>query len=721
MISAPPGKSVFLNFNARRPVRNLPCGSHAAFDRICGAQAFGERRIRGDGAGDADLLRAARLELRRPGVGARPCRKADRTVRGMPLRGRAFGFVRRNDPRAFPRSLRGRARNAREGPEAGRAHLRAHRIPDQDGEARERFRELRRHRDLSRFVLGVERDRREGAAAATPRQGGGPQARPDGRMRNLLRLRRHLFHQVRRDLLGDGGKKVREHRGDRRASSRARRPGLHAEHRGAAAPARRREDAGAARRRSARRNDRGLAPLQIQSTGFTALRARAVAEFGPELFEALRGEGAAIRDRSLAHLDAWLEHFEAEAVRRGATVLFAETRAEACELLIDICRRHGVRKAIKSKSMLSEEAGVNEALAANGITPIETDLGEYILQLAGEPPSHIIAPALHKSKEEVAALFEAYHHAPRKDDIPRMTREAREVLREHFLSADLGISGGNFLIAETGSGVIVTNEGNGRMVTTLPRVHVCITGIEKVLPTLEDFSTLLRLLTRSATGQSISNYVSLFTGPRGRQDRDGPEHMVFILVDAGRTSLVGGDMQEMLRCIRCGACMNHCPVYRAVGGHSYGWVYPGPMGAVLTPSYMGLANALDLPHAATLCGACSVACPVKIPLPELLRKLREKQVDRSLRPWRERAAIRLWSWTAQHARLYALATAIAVRFLRILGGRDGMISMLPFGREWTHGRFFPAPKSGRTFRSLYASRPKPARNRGQTTVFSSKQ
>src|SRR6266849_4248496 len=676
MIPAPPGKSVFLNFHARRPVRNLPCGSHAAFDRICGAQAFGERRIRGDGAGDADLLRAARLELRRPGSGARSCRKTDRTVRGMPLRGRAFGFVRRNDPRAFPRSLRGRARNAREGPGAGRAHLRAHRIPDQDREARERFRELRRHRDLSRFVLGLERDRREGAAAATPRQGGGPQARRDGRVRNLLRLRRHLFHQVRRDLLGDGGKKVREHRGDRRASSRARRPGLHAEHRGTAAPARRREDAGAARRRSARRNDRGLAPLQIQSmhfkarssvaladatlqanlrkfqsTGFTALRARAVAEFGPELFEALRDEGAAIRDRSLESMDAWLERFEAEAVRRGAQVLYAETGAEACELLVEICRRHGVRKAIKSKSMLSEEAGVNEALAANGITPIETDLGEYILQLAGEPPSHIIAPALHKSKEEVAGLFEVHHHTPRKDDIPRMTREARDVLRQHFLSADLGISGGNFLIAETGSGVIVTNQGNGRMVTTLPRVHVCITGIEKVLPTLEDFSTLLRLLTRSATGQPISNYVSLFTGPRARQDRDG---------------------------------------------------------SVLTPSYVGLANALDLPHAATLCGACSVACPVKIPLPELLRKLREKQVDRRLRPWREMAAIRLWAWTAQHPRLYALATAVAVRFLRILGGRDGMISMLPFGGEWTRGRFFPAPKSGRTFRSLSASRPKPA-------------
>src|SRR5258706_4858335 len=659
----------------------------------------------------------------------------------MSLCRRAFGLLYRNDPHALSRSVRKRARHAREGAGAGRAHVRAHGIPDQNCEARGRFRDLRQHRDLPRFVLGLEGDRREGAATPAARESSVAQAHRDGRVRDLLRLRRHFFHQVRRYLLGDGGQKVRKHRGERRAGGRARRPGLHAEHRGADAPARRREHAGAARCRSPRRIDRGLAPLQIQSmhfkarsgealadatlqanlrkfqsTGFTALRAKAVAEFGPELFETLRAEGAAIRDRSLASLDAWLERFEAEAVRRGATVFFAETRAEACELLIEICRRHGVRKAIKSKSMLSEEAGVNEALEANGITPIETDLGEYILQLAGEPPSHIIAPALHKSKEEVADLVEAHHHAPRKDDIPHMTREAREVLREHFLSADLGISGGNFLIAETGSGVIVTNEGNGRMVTTLPRVHVCITGIEKVLPTLEDFSTLLRLLTRSATGQAISNYVSLFTGPRGRQDRDGPEHMVFILVDAGRTDLVGGDMQEMLRCIRCGACMNHCPVYRAVGGHRYGWGYPGPMGSVLTPSYAALGNALDLPHAATLCGACSVACPVEIPLPELLRKLREKQMDRGLGPRGEGGAGRPWSWAAKRPRLYALATAVAVRFLRILGGRNGMIVALPFGREWTNGRFFPAPRSSRTFRSLYATRARPLVNYNQPAL-----
>jgi len=443
---------------------------------------------------------------------------------------------------------------------------------------------------------------------------------------------------------------------------------------------------------------------QFGSAGLALLRSRAVGEFGPEMFERLRDAGAAIRDRALATLDTCLERFEAEATRRGATVLFAETGAEAGELVLEICRRHAIRKAIKSKSMLSEEASLNELLAASGVTPIETDLGEYIIQLAGEAPSHIIGPALHKSRDEVSDLFEKHHGGPRKTSAEQLTREARAVLRQHFLSGDLGISGGNFLIAETGSGVIVTNEGNGRMVTTLPRVHVCITGIEKVLPSLEDFACLLRLLTRSATGQAISNYVSLFTGTRGPGDADGPQHMYFILVDAGRTNLVGSDMQEMLRCIRCGACMNHCPVYKTVGGHAYGWVYPGPMGAVLTPSFTGLENSLDLPHAATLCGACSVVCPVKIPLPDLLRKLREKQVARGLRPWREMLALRIWSWFARRPLLYGMATGLGVRYLRTLRNRDRMIGSLPFGAGWTAGRFFPAPHSARTFRQLYAAR-----------------
>jgi L-lactate dehydrogenase complex protein LldF len=455
---------------------------------------------------------------------------------------------------------------------------------------------------------------------------------------------------------------------------------------------------------AAKLNDPVLqANLKVSKGKFVDKRALSIQEL-PE-FDATREAARAIRDRVLANLDVWLEEFERNATARGAQVLWARDGAEVCRLVVDLARRHGVAKIVKSKSMLSEEAGLNAALEAAGVLPVETDLGEYILQINdNEPPSHIIAPVVHKSKEEVADLFARVHHTPRKTDIGEMTREAREQLRPHFLSAEMGISGGNFLVAETGSVALVTNEGNGRMVTTLPRLHVVITGVEKVIPTLEDLSTLMRLLARSATGQSISNYVSVLTGTRAPEELDGAEHMVFILVDNGRVDLLGGDFQEMLRCIRCGACMNHCPVYQTIGGHAYGWVYPGPMGSVLTPLYTGLENALDLPHANTLCNQCGVVCPVKIPLPNLLRKLREKQVERGLRPWSERLALRAWAWLARQPRLYGLATGLAARGLRRMAGPAGRIRHLPLASGWTGGRDLPAPE-GRTFRELYAQKP----------------
>ena len=263
------------------------------------------------------------------------------------------------------------------------------------------------------------------------------------------------------------------------------------------------------------------------------------------------------------------------------------------------------------------------------------------MQLAHEPPSHIVAPAVHKSKEQVADLFVAAHGRPRSTDITALTREAREVLRDKFLNADMGISGANFVIAETGTTLTVTNEGNADLVTTIPRIHCVVTGIEKVIGTLDDFATLIRLLPRSATGQSAANYLTLTTGVKAADELDGPEQMHIVLIDAGRTKLVGSDMAEMLRCIRCGACMNHCPVYQNVGGHAYGWVYPGPMGSVLTPAYIGIEQAGDLPNAATFCGECQVVCPVKIPLPDLMRKLREKQFEMHLRPFSERFAIQI--------------------------------------------------------------------------------
>jgi L-lactate dehydrogenase complex protein LldF len=443
------------------------------------------------------------------------------------------------------------------------------------------------------------------------------------------------------------------------------------------------------------------AALNKLQTNFVKGRADRVAEL--DNFEAIRDAATAIRDRALAHLDVYLAEFERNATAQGTVVHWAETTADVNRIVCELAARYGVRKAVKSKSMVSEECALNDALEAAGIEVVETDLGEYILQLAKEPPSHIVAPVVHKTREQVSDLFEARHHRPRTTVIADLTREAREVLRPHFLSAQMGITGANFVVAETGSTLIVTNEGNGRMVTSLPRVHVAITGIEKVVPTLEDVTTLLRLLPRHGTAQTTTNYVSVTTGPRRADDSEGPEHFHVILVDAGRSRLLGGDMEAMLRCIRCGACMNHCPVYQSIGGHAYGWVYPGPMGSVLTPTYAGLENALDLPHASTLCNQCGVVCPVKIPLPDLLRKLREKQFARGLRPWSERAGLAIWGWTARHPRVYALLSAVGARLLSWLGGTDKRIRDLPGGKGWTVGRDIPAPE-GKTFRALYAAR-----------------
>jgi L-lactate dehydrogenase complex protein LldF len=440
-------------------------------------------------------------------------------------------------------------------------------------------------------------------------------------------------------------------------------------------------------------------------TKFVAARKASLFELDD--FEGTREAGRAIRQRALDDLDVYIEMFEANATARGATVLFAQTPDEVNRLVLDIASRHGVRKIIKSKSMVSEESGLDHAIEGAGMTVIETDLGEYILQINDyEPPSHIIGPALHKSMDEVAALFERKHGTPRKDVIEELCLEARGVLREHYLTADMGISGGNFFVAETGSVVIVTNECNATLATTLPKVHVAISGIEKIVPTLADVATLMRLLPRSATGQSISNYLDVCTGVKGEGEFHGAEHMYFILVDSGRTSVLASEVKEALRCIRCGACMNHCPVYQNIGGHAYGWVYPGPIGAILTPMYVGIENAPDLPHASTLCNQCGVVCPVKIPLPELQRKLREREWTEHLRPWTERVGLRLWSWFAQRPKLYARASRLGVRFLRKRAGQDRMLRHLPFGKGWTMGRDMPAP-AGRTFRDLYHERKQP--------------
>jgi L-lactate dehydrogenase complex protein LldF len=361
----------------------------------------------------------------------------------------------------------------------------------------------------------------------------------------------------------------------------------------------------------------------------------------------------------------------------------------------------------KGKSMISEEIGLNAALEAAEIEPVETDLGEYIIQLRGETPSHIIAPAVHLTKEQVEADFRRAHRdLPEGRDLSRpeqMLTEARGILRDKFLIADVGITGANFLIAETGTSIIVTNEGNGDLTQILPKVHIVIASLEKLVPTLEDASQLLRVLARSATGQDMSVYTTLSTGPRHQGDLDGPEEYHVVLIDNGRSAMLGGEFQDMLRCIRCGACMNHCPVYHAVGGHAYGSVYSGPMGAVLTPSLTGVENSGQLPNASTFCGRCEAVCPVRIPLPGMMRHWREREFERRLSPASVRYGIGLWAFFAKRPTLYRLTTDLAMRALHLIGGARGRFASLPFAGGWTRYRDFPAPQ-GATFQSRWRAK-----------------
>jgi L-lactate dehydrogenase complex protein LldF len=445
---------------------------------------------------------------------------------------------------------------------------------------------------------------------------------------------------------------------------------------------------------------KALARTRPQASG---KRAAAVAAL-PE-FEALRDIGRDIKNHTLANLDFYLETFAANVERAGGTVHWCSTADEARATVLDICRKAGAKTVTKGKSMISEELSINEHLEQHGITPVETDLGEYILQIRHEPPSHIIGPAFHLNREDWEESFRKVHTELPADRVFHERRdilnEARTRLRQKFLAADVGITGANFLIAETGSSVIVTNEGNGDLTQTLPRVHIALASIEKVVPPLEDATSLLRLLARSATGQDMSVYTTFSTGVRRPDDLDGPSGYHVVLVDNGRTGMIGTDFQDMLRCIRCAACMNHCPVYYSVGGHSYGWVYPGPMGAVLTPSLIGVDKAGHLPNASTFCGKCESVCPVKIPLPKMMRHWREREFERHLNPQSVRSNLALWAWFVRRPPLYRLATRIAAASLGLLGRKRGRFARLPLAGGWTDGRDLPAPE-GETFFARYA-------------------
>jgi len=459
--------------------------------------------------------------------------------------------------------------------------------------------------------------------------------------------------------------------------------------------------------REALENTNLQAALRGSRTGFTNKRAAALARL-PE-FEALRDQARAMKNHTLANLDTYLEAYEAKVIAAGGQVHWAETAEDARRIVLDICQAAGAKAVNKGKTMISEECGINDHLTENGIRPVETDLGEYIIQLRGETPSHIIAPAVHVTVDEVREEFRKAHTdlPPDRDleGLDTLLAEARSVLRQKYFEAEVGITGANMLIAETGQSVIVTNEGNGDLSQSLPKVHIVMASLEKMVPTLDDASTVLRILARSATGQEMSVYTTFSSGPRRQNDPDGPEEYHVVLLDNGRSNMLGTDFQDMLRCIRCGACMNHCPVYQAVGGHAYGWVYPGPMGAVLTPSLIGVEKGGQLPNASTFCGRCESVCPMRIPLPKMMRHWREREFERNLTPATQRWGLRLWAYAARRPWLYRLGTGLAMTALRMLAGRRGVLRRLPLAGGWTAYRDMPKPE-GRTFMAQVKERRK---------------
>jgi L-lactate dehydrogenase complex protein LldF len=385
-------------------------------------------------------------------------------------------------------------------------------------------------------------------------------------------------------------------------------------------------------------------------------------------WEGARERARAIKHETLAHLDRYLEEFTAKAAHAGARVHWARDAAEACDVIAGIAERRGARAVVKSKSMATEEIHLNAALARRGIEPVETDLGEYIVQLAGETPSHIVAPAIHKTRAQIAALFAEKLGIALSDDVATLAAAARQALRRRFAEADLGISGVNFAVAETGTILILENEGNARLTTSLPRTHVALMGIEKVIPRFADLEVFLQLLPRSGTGQALTAYQSLITGTKRSPEDEGPEELHIVVLDNGRSRMLASPVtRQALACIRCGACLNACPVYRQIGGHAYGSVYPGPIGAVLSPQLFGLARSAALPYASSLCGACRDVCPVKIDIPALLLHLRAEIVDRGAAKGRMLERLAFWSYAAVMARPRLFEWLVgAVRTLRIM-------------------------------------------------------
>jgi L-lactate dehydrogenase complex protein LldF len=454
------------------------------------------------------------------------------------------------------------------------------------------------------------------------------------------------------------------------------------------------------------RVDKALADPQLkialERTTGNARRKRAAAVAAWPDFGGARTAAAAIKDHAIEHMAYYLEMFERNAIASGAQVHWAGSADEACDIVVRLCKAAGAKTVTRSKSMLGEEIGLPHALAAAGLRRVETDLAEHIIQLANETPSHIIWPAAHRTKEDVAVLF-AEHHRDKTPttDIESMVASARKELREDFFAAEVGISGANFLVAETGAICTITNEGNAELTTTPPRVHIVTAGIEKIVADTEQALQLTRVLVPSATGADLTQYTSFHCGPKRPGDLDGPEEFHIVLVDHGRTRMLV-EMPEMLRCLRCGACLNHCVVYRAIGGHAYGGAYPGPMGSVLTPVFDGLENSRDLPNACTLNGQCKQVCPVDIPIPTFLRGWREKSWNMELEPTGIRLGIKLWAFAAAHPALYRFGQTFALPVMRLFAS-GGWISKMPLTSGWTAARDLPRPPV-KSFMAQYAAK-----------------
>jgi L-lactate dehydrogenase complex protein LldF len=427
-------------------------------------------------------------------------------------------------------------------------------------------------------------------------------------------------------------------------------------------------------------------------------------------YQALRTQANALKKHAIENLDHYLEEFERNVAAHGGKVVYCKDASEVSDFVLSLAREKGARLIVKSKSMTTEEVDLNERLEHHGLESVETDLGEYILQLAHEKPYHIVAPALHKTRYDVADIFEKNLPYPREEVVEKQAAMARAVLREKFLEADIGISGANFLVADSGAVVIIENEGNARLTTTAPKIHIAVAGIEKIIPRAQDVPTFLKLLARSATGQLLSVYASFLSGPRRPGEVDGPDEFYVVLLDNGRTKLLPDkNKRQSLYCIRCGACLNTCPVYRKIGGHSFPWVYSGPIGAIITPQFMGVTHEPGLPFASSLCGACGEVCPVKIDIPKVLLELRsdvKKSEAREKQNRVEKLAFRAFAWLMTHPRIYEFMGKVAAS---MAPSGTGWIKSVPAPlnvaplRAWLSQRDLP-PSPTRSFREMWRRR-----------------